>query len=201
MLQHPNKKLDHKQDGPFPVLERIGSHDYCLALPEIMKIRDVFHVSMLTAYKSDTEFKHHTILSPPVITAEGKEEYQVDKLLGWAAEDGLWKYRVRWKGYVPHEDTWKPAKDLQHCEDQLRKFFTNYPAAPKATNPIFTHTPKVKKGRLQKRLNKSKTAHFASLHSAAALLCSQPPCLLTNHLQHTCLPVQRQALFQPLHAY
>ncbi|CCO34382.1 Retrotransposable element Tf2 155 kDa protein type 2 [Rhizoctonia solani AG-1 IB] len=144
--QHPNKKLDHKQYGPFSVLERIGSHAYCLALPETMKIHDVFHVSLLTAYKSDTEFKLHFTPPPPVITAEGEEEYQVDKFVDWAAEDGIWKYRVRWKGYAPHEDTWEPAKDLQHCKDQLRKFFANYPTAPKADHPIPTDAPKVKRG-------------------------------------------------------
>jgi hypothetical protein len=90
-----------------------------------MKIHDVFHVSLLTAYKSDTEFKRHFTPPPPVITAEGEEEYEVDKFVDWAAEDGIWKYRVRWKGYAPHEDTWEPAKDLQHCKDQLRKFFAN----------------------------------------------------------------------------
>ncbi|CCO37111.1 Retrotransposable element Tf2 155 kDa protein type 3 [Rhizoctonia solani AG-1 IB] len=146
--QRPNKKLDHKQYGPFSVLEKIGSHAYRLVLPETMKIHDVFHVSLLTAYKSDTEFKRHFTPPPPVITAEGKEEYQVDKFVDWAAEDGIWKYRVRWKGYAPHEDTWEPAKDLQHCEDQLCKFFANYPAAPKAADPIPTDAPKVKKGRL-----------------------------------------------------
>ncbi|CEL55455.1 hypothetical protein RSOLAG1IB_01467 [Rhizoctonia solani AG-1 IB] len=180
MSQRPKKKLDHKQYGPFSVLGRIGSHAYCLAPPETMKIHDVFHVSLLTAYKSDTEFKRHFTPLPPVITAEGEEEYQVDKFVDWAAEDGIWKYRVRWKGYAPHEDTWEPAKDLQHCEDQLREFFANYPAAPKADNPIPMDAPKVKKGRLKKHFNKLKTACFATLHSAAALLQSQPPCLLTN---------------------
>ncbi|CEL56624.1 hypothetical protein RSOLAG1IB_07949 [Rhizoctonia solani AG-1 IB] len=190
MSQQPNKKLDHKQYGPFHVLERIGSHAYCLELPETTKIHDVFHVSLLTAYKPDTEFKHHFAPLPPVITAEGKVEYEVDKFVDWAAEDGIWKYRVRWKGYAPHEDTWEPAKDLQHCEHQLCKLFANYPTTPKAADLIPTDAPKVKKGRWQKLSNKSKTTCFASLHSAAALLRSQPPCLLTNHLQDACLPVQ-----------
>ncbi|CEL56343.1 Retrotransposable element Tf2 155 kDa protein type 2 OS=Schizosaccharomyces pombe (strain 972 / ATCC 24843) GN=Tf2-7 PE=4 SV=1 [Rhizoctonia solani AG-1 IB] len=199
MSQRPNKKLDHQQYGPFSVLERIGSHASCLALPETMKIHDVFHVSLLTAYKSGKEFKHHFMPPPPVITAAGKEEYQVDRFLDWAAEDGIWKYRVRWKGYAPHEDTWEPAKDLQHCEDEQREFFANYPTVPKADNPIPMDAPKVKKGRLLKHPNKPKTAHFASLRFATTSLRPQPPCLLHNRLQHACLPVQHQTPFQLLH--
>jgi hypothetical protein len=41
--------------------------------------------------------------TPPVITTEGKEDYQVDKFVDWAAEDSICKYRVRWKGYTPHQ--------------------------------------------------------------------------------------------------
>ncbi|CCO33420.1 Retrotransposable element Tf2 155 kDa protein type 3 [Rhizoctonia solani AG-1 IB] len=108
----PNKKLDHKQYGPFSVLERIGSHTHYLALPGTMMIHDVFHVSLFTAYKSDAEFKRHFTPPSPVIIAEGEVEYQVDKFVDWAVEDGIWKYRVRWKGYAPHEDTWEPAKNL-----------------------------------------------------------------------------------------
>ncbi|CEL63969.1 Transposon Ty3-I Gag-Pol polyprotein OS=Saccharomyces cerevisiae (strain ATCC 204508 / S288c) GN=TY3B-I PE=3 SV=2 [Rhizoctonia solani AG-1 IB] len=154
---------------------------------------------LFTAYKSDTEFKRHFTPPRPVITAEGEEEYEVDKFADWAAEDGIWKYRVRWKGYIPHEDTWEPAKDLQHCEDQLREFSANYPAAPKADDPIPTDVPKVKKGRLLKRPDKPKTARFASLPFATAFLRSQPPCLLQHRLQHACLPVQCQTPFEPLH--
>ncbi|KAF8749430.1 Chromo (CHRromatin Organization MOdifier) domain [Rhizoctonia solani] len=135
-LQRPNKKLDHKQYGPFPVIERIGFHAYCLALPETMKIHDVFHVSLLSAFKQDTEFDCTFTPLLPVITAEGEEEYKVDKFVDWAAEERIWKYRVRWKGYVPHEDTREPAKDLQHCKDKLRNFFANYPDAPAANNAI-----------------------------------------------------------------
>jgi hypothetical protein len=76
--QHPNKKLDHKQYGPFPVTEIIGSHEYQLALPETMKIHDVFHANLLTPVKEDEEFQHSFAPPPPVITEEGEEQYQVE---------------------------------------------------------------------------------------------------------------------------
>ncbi|KAF8721484.1 hypothetical protein RHS02_08897, partial [Rhizoctonia solani] len=172
-LQRPNKKLDHKQYGPFPVMERVGSHAYHLALPETMKIHDF-----------DCTF---TPL-PPVITAEGEEEYEVDRFVDWAAEDRIWKYMVRWKGYAPHEDTWEPAKDLQHCKDKLRDFFADNTDAPAANNPIPANARKVKRGKMVKQLSKSKTACFVTLQALTAktrpaklFLCS--PLSQHAHLQ------------------
>ncbi|KAF8671210.1 hypothetical protein RHS04_08383 [Rhizoctonia solani] len=126
-----------------------------------MKIHDVFHVNSLSAIKQDTEF-HCTFTSPPpVIKAQGEEEYEVDKL-DWGAEDRIWKYRVRWTRYAPDGDTWEPAKDLQHCKDKLRNFFPNYPDAPAADNAIPANARKVKRGEMVKQLSKSKTARFAT---------------------------------------
>jgi hypothetical protein len=83
------------------------------------------HISLLTAYKPNIEFKRRFAPLPPVFTAEGEGQYEVYKFVDWAAKDGVWKYRIRWKGCAPHEDTWEPAQDLQHCEDQLQKLFAN----------------------------------------------------------------------------
>jgi hypothetical protein len=135
-LQCPNQKLDHKRYGLFPVTETIGSHAYQLLLPETMKIHNVFHVKLLTPVKKDAEFQCNFAPPPPVITEGGEEQYQVDKLVDCKAEDGISKYRVRWKGYGPHDDTWEPASKLLHLEDQLWEFYTNYLNMPKPDNPL-----------------------------------------------------------------
>ena len=47
-------KLSPRYIGPYEIIERIGPVGYCLALPpELQKIHDVFHVSMLRRYRSD----------------------------------------------------------------------------------------------------------------------------------------------------
>ncbi|QRW20004.1 Retrotransposable element Tf2 protein [Rhizoctonia solani] len=136
-----------------------------------MKIHDVFHVSLLSAFKQDTEFDCTFTPLPTVITAQGEEEYQVDKF-----------------GYAPHEDTWEPAKDLQHCKDKLRNFFANHADAPAANNTIPANACKVQRGKIVKQLSKSKTACFVTLQALTATTCPaklflQSPLSQHAHLQ------------------
>ena len=49
-----NYKLSLRFIGPYEVIEKMGPVAYRLALPpELEKIHNVFHVSMLRRYKSD----------------------------------------------------------------------------------------------------------------------------------------------------
>ena len=47
-------KIESRFIGPYEILERVGPVAYHLALPlELVKLHDVFHVSMLRRYCSD----------------------------------------------------------------------------------------------------------------------------------------------------
>jgi hypothetical protein len=170
--QCPNKKLDHKQYGPFPVTEITGSHVYWLGLPETMKIHNVFHANLLTPVREDEEFQSSFTPPPPVITEEGEEQYLVDKLMDWKAEERIWKHRVRWEGYGPLDDTWEPASKLLHSEDQLQEFYTNYPNALKPEDPLPVAKAPVKRRGGQSKSLKSKTSFLSPSALSAQLLHS-----------------------------
>lgn len=50
----PSKKLDTKRLGPFKITAKIGSSAFRLYLPHQMKIHNVFHVSFLDPYSSNS---------------------------------------------------------------------------------------------------------------------------------------------------
>ncbi|XP_071692612.1 DNA (cytosine-5)-methyltransferase CMT2-like [Rutidosis leptorrhynchoides] len=56
------------------------------------------------------------------------DEYEVEKLvdicycdLDRSSKRGL-KFKVRWAGYGPSDDTWEPINELSKCEDKIREF-------------------------------------------------------------------------------
>jgi hypothetical protein len=156
------------------VTEIIGSHAYWLVLPDTMKIHDLFHANLLDPVKEDEEFKCIFVPPPPVIP-KGEEQYQVDKLVDWKAEDTIWKYRVRWEGYGPLDDTWEPASKLLHSEDQLREFYTNYPNVPKPEHPLpVAKAPVKRKGGWSKSL-RSKACFFSPSALSAQVYLPRSP--------------------------
>ena len=61
--------------GPYEILERVGPVTYHLALPlELAKLHDVFHVSMLQRYCSDTS---HIL---PIQDIQVQEDFTFDEV-------------------------------------------------------------------------------------------------------------------------
>jgi hypothetical protein len=71
-----NRKLFPKFVGPFPIIEKINDVAYRLELPPTMTIHNVFHVSLLKAYRPGSQ------KPPPLpIEIEGELEFEVEKIL------------------------------------------------------------------------------------------------------------------------
>ena len=55
--------------GPYEILQRVGPLAYRLALPtELSQIHDVFHISILRRYRSDS---NHILNEPEIEISEG----------------------------------------------------------------------------------------------------------------------------------
>jgi hypothetical protein len=129
-VHQQSAKLGPKQLGPFEVTEVRSDVDYKLALPPALRIHDVFHVDRLSPYKGN-EVNGQVPPPPEPVTVEGEEEYEVDHIRDSTLFGRTLKYLVRWTGYGEGEDTWEPAKNLEHAQDKVLEFYSKNPGAPR----------------------------------------------------------------------
>lgn len=109
------KKLAPRYIGPFRVEKVINPVAYKLKLPKSLRIHPVFHVSLLQPWHTDNEFPPHqdTAYHPPPVIPEDNQ-YLVEALLDKRITGrGQTEYLVRWQGYGPEWDLWRPASDIE----------------------------------------------------------------------------------------
>jgi hypothetical protein len=79
---------------------------------------------------------------PEPVTVEGEEEYEVDHIRDSKLFGHTLKYLVRWTGYGEGEDTWEPAKNLEHAQDKVLEFYSKNLGAPrKLAANLYTSLP------------------------------------------------------------
>ncbi|KAF8747937.1 Integrase core domain [Rhizoctonia solani] len=120
----PSHKLEHKRLGPYKVLEKIGRNSYKLDLPKSMKVHPVFNIALLHKKPVD-EYDRDPVPLPPVVTADGEEEYTVERILDSKKVGRQVKYLVKWKGYGPEDNTWEPKAHLANALKNWLSFTVN----------------------------------------------------------------------------
>ena len=115
-------KLSPRYIGPYDIIERIGPLAYRLALPpELARIHNVFHVSMLRRYISDLT---HMLKESEVEISENLSyveepikivDHKVKQL--WDREIPMVK--VVWKNHGVEEATWETAEKMRRDYPQL----------------------------------------------------------------------------------
>ena len=121
----PSKKLDEKRWGPFKVISKIGASSYKLDITcEWKQIHIVFNEVLLSEYIEPKFPDQPQNTRPPPIAAEGAEdEYEVDEIINSRkSRGGKMFYKVKWKGYGPHEWSWEPKNHVKHTKDLMEKF-------------------------------------------------------------------------------
>jgi len=118
-------KLNPRYIGPFVVTERIGSVAYRLDLPpELDRIHNVFHVSMLRKYIPDPS---HVLEEPPVeLNSELKFEVQpieiLDRQVRMLRNKAIPMVKILWRNDQIEEVTWETE---QFMRQQYPYMFTD----------------------------------------------------------------------------
>ena len=132
VMRFGNKgKLSPRYIGPYKILERVGPLAYRLALPpELARIHNVFHVSMLRRYRSDPS---HVLRDSEIEISENLTYVEeplaiMDHEIRQLRKRSILMVKVIWKNHEMKEVTWE-------TEEKKRK---NYPHLfPESSNLNF----------------------------------------------------------------
>ena len=115
-------KLSRRFIGPYEILERFGPVTYRLALPlELAKLHDVFHVSMLRRYRSDTL---HILLVQDIqvqedFTFDEEPKAILDHEIRQLQNKQVPLVKVLWQHHGMEEATWEPESTMRVQYPQL----------------------------------------------------------------------------------
>ena len=123
IMRFGNKgKLSPRYIGPYDIIERIGPLAYRLALPpELARIHNVFHVSMLRRYISDPS---HVLKDSEVEISENLSYVEepvkiVDHEVKQLRNREIPMVKVVWKNHGVEEATWETVEKMERAYPQL----------------------------------------------------------------------------------
>jgi hypothetical protein len=104
--------------GPFTITERIGAVAYRLDLPPVLKVHNVFHVSLLKQYKPGRK------KPPPLpIMVEGVPEFEVECILNHRRRGKTIQYQIKWLGYGQEHTSWEPESCVRNCPERINEYW------------------------------------------------------------------------------
>ena len=122
-VQGTGRKLLQRRIGPFRVTEKINPVVYRLDLPPEYKLHPVVNIQHLMKYNRAPEDNERPTL-PDLRELSVEEEYEVEKIVGHRYNKARRRkeYLVRWKGYGPEHDTFKPETMLRNAFSRIREY-------------------------------------------------------------------------------
>ena len=80
----------------------------------------MFHVSLIEQYRSDGRCQP----PPPTLFLDGDEQYDIDSALAVRQSSHRKReFLVKWLGYGPEHNTWKPEGNLTNGSEVLQAFW------------------------------------------------------------------------------
>lgn len=116
-----SRKMAAKRTAPCKIAKKLGLVTYELSLPKTWKIHNRFHVTLLAPVEENDIYSQH-FLKPPPDLVKGKEEWEVEAIVGHRTWRGKTKYLIHWKGYPNSERTWQPVSNLGNSKEMLDKY-------------------------------------------------------------------------------
>jgi hypothetical protein len=92
----PSRKLDDKWRGPFRIVQKKGNAAYEIELPTSWKDHNVFNEARIKRFVEPMSpgQPRQAQRPDPVLTNEGREEYEVDEILNNREKNGRKEYLV-----------------------------------------------------------------------------------------------------------
>ncbi|KAL5861808.1 hypothetical protein ACOSQ4_003104 [Xanthoceras sorbifolium] len=115
-------KLSPRFIGPYEIIERVGPVAYRLALPpELEKIHNVFHVSILRRYRSDPSHRVQadSIDIRPDLTYEEEPVQILDREIKELRNKRIPLVKVLWRNHNVEEATWESEEIMIQQYPQL----------------------------------------------------------------------------------
>ena len=120
-IRAPTKKLAVRQQGPYRVVDVVGSQAYRLALPkEMSRLHNVFHVSLLEPWQARSG--RDELPTPVRLDEDGEPEWEVEKVLDSRMRKGVREYLVKWAAWSPSYNQWEPEEHLQGAPEALSAY-------------------------------------------------------------------------------
>ena len=92
------------------MIEKVGPQAYRLILPDIWKIHNVFHISLLKRWKTSA-YREIEDEAAAELNIEERKTDVIEKILRWrkTGRGQSPAYIILWKGHPLEEATWEPA--------------------------------------------------------------------------------------------
>nr|GEY32210.1 uncharacterized protein [Tanacetum cinerariifolium] len=115
-LRKVHKGLIRRNDGPFPMIGRVGNVSYRVQLTPKLKIHPVFYVSFLKPYHGDKEDPERGVSKrapTTVVTSYDREVEEIlsDRTIRRRGVSSYKEYLMKWRDLPDSEASWE-AEDL-----------------------------------------------------------------------------------------
>ncbi|XP_073061749.1 uncharacterized protein [Primulina eburnea] len=115
-------KLSPRFIEPFEILDRIGERAYRLALPpDLDKVHNVFHVSMLRKYVSNPihVLRHEPLDLMPNLSYHERPVQILDRKVKVLRNKEIGIVKVLWSNHIIEEATWEPEEEMKQRYPEL----------------------------------------------------------------------------------